>query len=102
MNTKESEINFCVTQFTVRCYPQQLITDSHRGSSDHQRPLCELRQGGHSLNHVVGVGAGAAGAVAAQGAVHVGGEMLAVVGNLKGALHTASLFQRRPERMEVH
>lgn len=50
---------------------------------------------------MVGVGAGAAGAVAAEGAVHVGGVMLGVVGNLKGALHTTSLLQRGPERVEA-
>lgn len=51
---------------------------------------------------MVGVRAGAAGTVAAKGAVHVGGEMLGVVGNLKGALHTASLLQLGPKRGEAH
>lgn len=41
-----------------------------------------------SLDHVVGVGAGAAGAVATQRAVNVGGEVVGEVGDLKAALQT--------------
>jgi hypothetical protein len=48
----------------------------------------------HSLDHVVGVSSGAAGAVATQGAVDVAGEVVGKVGNLKGALH-AVLWGRR-------
>lgn len=40
------------------------------------------------VDHVVGVGAGAAGAVATQRAVNVGGEVVGEVGDLKAALQT--------------
>lgn len=43
---------------------------------------------------MVGVSPGAAGAVATQGALDVGGEVVGKVRNLKGALHAVLLGQR--------
>lgn len=50
----------------------------------------------HVLDHVVGVSAGAAGAVATQGAVHVGGEVVGEVGDLEAALQARLSAQDAP------
>lgn len=43
----------------------------------------------HILDHVVGVGSGAASAVATQRTVHVGGEVIREVGDFEAALQTS-------------
>lgn len=50
---------------------------------------------------MVGIGAGAAGAITTQGAVDVGGEVVGKVRNLKGALHAVLLGQRCTVGKEV-
>lgn len=52
----------------------------------------------HLLDHVVGVGSGAARAVAAQRAVDVGGEVVREVGDLKAALQAGLPAQDAPEK----
>lgn len=48
------------------------------------------------LDHVVGVGTGAAGAVRAEGAVDIGGVVMGEVWNLKVALNALLLAKERP------
>lgn len=55
-------------------------------------------QPSHLLDHVVGVGSGAARAVAAQRAVDVGGEVVREVGDLKAALQAGLPAQDAPEK----
>lgn len=52
----------------------------------------------HLLDHVVGVGSGAARAVAAQRAVDVGGEVVREVGDLKATLQAGLPAQDAPEK----